>query len=69
MDTQSEVQQLYKTPMLCGSCCHRYYELSASPICNYSWRRCPKCGSHFAKRVWGAQSVPVEKQDSEDKAG
>jgi NMD protein affecting ribosome stability and mRNA decay len=52
--------QLYLVHMLCGSCYHRYDEVSV--YAGYHWQRCPKCGGHFSKKVWGTKAEPVEQR-------
>ena len=55
--------QLYRVPMLCGSCYHRFDEVTVHA--GYHWHQCPKCGCYFAKKVWGAQAVPIERKESD----
>ncbi len=67
MDTIAKPPQLYLVQMLCDSCYHRFDQVTVHA--GYKWHRCPQCGCHFAKKVWGTEAVPVERQDSEDEAG
>ena len=60
-------KQLYLVRMLCGSCYHRFDQVTV--YSGHRWHQCPKCGSYFAKKVWGTEAMPMEKKDSEDKAG
>jgi NMD protein affecting ribosome stability and mRNA decay len=64
---KSVPKQLYLVHMLCGDCYHRFNQVTR--CAGYRWHRCPKCGGYFAKKVWGTQAAPLERQDSEDKAG
>ena len=67
VDTTTKSKQLYQVHMLCGCCYHRFDQVTV--YAGYRWHRCPKCGGYFAKKVWGTQAVPLERHDSEDKAG
>ncbi len=58
---------LYLVRMLCADCYHRFNQVTK--YAGYRWHRCPKCGGYFAKKVWNTKAVPLERHDSEDKAG
>ncbi|OGO03885.1 MAG: hypothetical protein A2Y72_03565 [Chloroflexi bacterium RBG_13_53_26] len=53
-------KQLYLVHMLCGSCCHRFDEVTV--YAGYHWHQCPKCGCYFAKKVWGTKAEPVVRE-------
>jgi len=57
--TVSTEKQLYLVHMLCGSCYHRFDEVTVHAGCH--WHQCPKCGCYFAKKVWGTKAEPVER--------